>query len=95
MQIPLDAPEILNREFLQVRAKLLEVAASLDRLERAEGQVSDDPRLAQVYEGLAALAHASGGEGDSRAERIQMIFSLPYQPDWKQEFGLCTRPIPS
>jgi hypothetical protein len=38
--IPLDAPEVLNREFLEVRAKILEIAAVLDRIDRAEGAVS-------------------------------------------------------
>ena len=32
MPIPLDAPEVLNREFLEVRARLLHLAAALDRL---------------------------------------------------------------
>jgi hypothetical protein len=35
MPIPLDATEVLNREFLEIRAKLLEIAAALDRLDRA------------------------------------------------------------
>ena len=43
MPIPLDAPEVLQREFLEIRARLLQVAASLDRLGRAEGSVADDP----------------------------------------------------
>ena len=30
MPIPLDAPEVLNREFLEVRAKILEIAAVID-----------------------------------------------------------------
>lgn len=84
MPIPLDAPEVLNREFLPIRAKLLEIGAALDRLGRADGSVSDDHRMQQVH---AALAILSDGDG-SRAERLQLLFSLPYHADWKQTFEL-------
>ena len=40
-----DAPDLLNREFLQIRAKLLELAAAFDRIGRAQGTIVDDPRL--------------------------------------------------
>jgi len=70
---------MLDRQFLEIRAKLLEVAASLDRITRAEGSAEDDPRLAQLREALAMMA---GPEGN-RAERFQMIFSLPYDENWK------------
>ena len=84
MPIPQDAPEVLNREFLPIRAKLLEIGAALDRVDRADGSVSDDHRMQQVQ---AALAILSDGDG-SRAERLQMVFSLPYNTDWKQTFEL-------
>jgi hypothetical protein len=84
MPIPLDAPEVLNREFLPIRAKLLEIGAALDRIDRADGSISDDYRIQQVQ---AALAILSDGDA-SRAERLQMVFSLPYHGDWKQTFEL-------
>ncbi|MGE0607505.1 MAG: hypothetical protein AB7O62_10450 [Pirellulales bacterium] len=74
----LDAPEILNRVYLEIRAKLLEVGASLDRLDRADGLVDDDPRLGRIRQALAILA---AGQPD-RAEQIQLLFSLPYEDDW-------------
>ena len=40
MSLPLSAPEVLSREFLEIRAKILEIAAAFDRLERAAGDVS-------------------------------------------------------
>lgn len=83
MPIPLDAPEVLNREFLEVRARLLQIAASLDRLDRAEGSVDDDPRRAKI---VAALAILCGDEAD-RAERIQLLFSRPYDAHWKDVFA--------
>ena len=82
MPVPIDAAEVLNREFLEIRARLLHVAASLDRLDRAEGSVLDDSRLAKIREALAIL---SAGEAD-RAEKIQLLFSRPYDAGWKAVF---------
>ncbi len=45
MPTPLDAPELLEREFLEIRARLLHIASSFDRMDRAEGSVAADPRL--------------------------------------------------
>jgi len=83
MSIPLDAPEVLNREFLEIRARLLQVAAALDRLDRAEGDMNADARIQKIREGLEIL---SGDEAD-RAERIQLVFSRPYESAWKATFG--------
>ncbi len=83
MPIPLDAPEVLNREFLEIRARLLHVAASLDRLDRAEGSVLGDPRLDKILQAIGILAD---GEAD-RAEKIQLLFSRPYDADWMATLG--------
>lgn len=87
MPIPLDAPEVLDREFLLVRAKLLEIAASLDRIGRAEGQVEGDRRLQLIHDALDVLRQ---GESD-RAEQIQMICSLGYDDQWQEKFDLLPR----
>ena len=83
MPIPLDAPEVLNREFLAVRAKLIEVASVLDRMDRADGSVGKDPRTAGIAEALEVLK----GDSPDRAEQIQLIFSREYEDDWKEQFG--------
>ncbi len=88
MLTPLDAPEILNREFLEVRARLLQVAATLDRLDRAPGDIHGDARRAKIADGLAILASA----GDDRAERLQLLFSLPFDPEWKHGASFPKRP---
>jgi hypothetical protein len=86
MPIPLDAPEVLNREFLEVRARLLHLAASLDRLSRAAGDVAGDPRLEKIQAAFNILESAEG----NRAERIQLLFSRPYEPAWRDQFDLPT-----
>ena len=77
------ADAVLERVYLEVRAKLLEVGALLDRIERSEGagQLAGDQRLQQFQETLAILQ----SPGTDRAERIQMLFSDPYVPNWKRK----------
>ena len=79
MMITLAASEVLDREFLGVRARLIELAATLDRLERSEGSVTGDPRAEQVRKALRILAD----DGTQRAEKVQLVFSLPYREDWR------------
>lgn len=76
---PLAASRILDEQFLAVRSKLLDLAATLDRLDRAtaDGNASaldSDSRIEQISEALQRLLVA----GPGRAEEIQLIFSLPY-----------------
>ena len=78
------AQAVLDREFLAVRAKMLEIAAALDRMDRGEGAPLSDPRLDQIRRGLAILT----GQAGSRAEQIQMLFSLPYDHQWKTKIGV-------
>ena len=79
---PLSANKALDAYFLEARAKLLDLAAILDRVGRGAGAggVGDDPRLVRVRQALEVLADESGG----RAERIQKIFSLDYDPTWER-----------
>jgi hypothetical protein len=82
MPIPLDAPEVLNREFPEIRARLLQLAAALDRMDRATGSPEADGRRQKVREALQILLES----GPDRAERMQLLFSLPYDADWKKGF---------
>ena len=84
MSKPLNASDVLNREFLEVRARLLQVAAALDRLDRAAGSVADDPRLQNIHRVLEVLRSAS----PKRAEQVQMIFSRPYSSGWRESFEI-------
>ena len=82
--MPPHASEVLDQQWLTVRARLIEVAAALDRIDRAEGSVAEDPRMKQIGQSLALLADEHG----SRAEQLQMVFSLPYQPEWRERYGV-------
>ena len=83
MSIPLDAPEVLEREFLGVRARLLEVGATLDRIDRAAGKVERDPRIELIRQALDVLSRPEG----ERAEQIQLLFSLEYDDGWQERFA--------
>jgi hypothetical protein len=76
--------EVFEQEFLPIRAKLLEVAASLDRLDRASGTLTSESRRAQVRAAIQALLQP----GDDRAEQIQLIFSRPFEDDWRDKFRM-------
>ena len=84
MPIPMTAKQILDREFLETRCKILEIAAALDRLARAEGSVDSDTRMTLIREALQVLM----SDADDRAEQVQMVFSRRYEPNWREKFGL-------
>ena len=79
--------EVLEQEFLPIRAKILEVASALDRLDRASGSVASDARRAQVQAAIQVLLRPE----DDRAEQIQLIFSRPYRDDWREKLGVGRR----
>ncbi|MCS7045351.1 MAG: hypothetical protein NZO58_03240 [Gemmataceae bacterium] len=79
---PLSAVKALDAYFLEARARILDLAAILDRIGRGAGAeaVDSDPRLMKIRKALEVLQDQSGG----RAERIQQIFSLEYDPQWEK-----------
>ena len=80
------AIQILDREYLEIRGKILEIAASLDRLNRAEGDVQGDPRVSLLQEALQVLT----SDQKDRAEQVQMICSREYDEHWRDKFELFT-----
>ncbi|EMI57662.1 hypothetical protein [Rhodopirellula sallentina] len=88
------ASTILNESYLETRAKLLEVAAIFDRIDRAGVEPSrrgceeltgeDAMRREQLSQAVRILLDDSA----NRAEQIQQLFSREYNPDWRAAFGL-------
>ncbi len=90
MSRPRDVAAVLDRDFLDSRSRILDLAASLDRLDRAPGRSADHPpdrRLAQLRQALEALLEP----GPGRAETVQRLFSLEYDPDWRAKAKLAPR----
>ena len=79
---PLPSRAALDAYFLEARCKLLDLAAILDRIGRGDGsaELENDPRLARIRQALEVLHD----ESDGRAEHIQQIFSLDYDPKWER-----------
>lgn len=69
---PMTRTEVADRYFLEHRAKLLDLAAFLDRLDRAQGD-SDDMRVAALRDAIRILDDG----GADRARRILEHFSDP------------------
>jgi len=84
MLTPMPAADVLDREFLEIRAKILQVAASFDRIVRGEGDVAGDSRMKLVCEALDVLQ----GDASDRAEQVQLIFSRQYDDSWRGTFGI-------
>lgn len=71
---PLDQRAIIDRYFLEHRTKILDIAAFLDRVDRASDcNANDDFRLRAFRVALHALTGATG----SRVEAVQLILSDP------------------
>lgn len=64
-----DRQQLLDLYFIEARSKLVDVAAFLDRLERASGQA--DFRLNAFEKALTELSK----EGKNRAERVLLALS--------------------
>ena len=69
---PLTRSQLIDEYFIENRTKLLDIAAYLDRLDRA-GAAGSDFRMEAFARAVDALRSA----GSSRIERAQLIFSDP------------------
>jgi hypothetical protein len=71
---PMTGRELIDEYFIENRTKLLDIAAFLDRLDRAsDGGAGRDFRMQAFQEALQVLCGAS----PARITQIQMIFSDP------------------
>ena len=81
-----DAIRVLDHDFLETRCKILEIAATLDRIDRAPARHGEqpDPRLSQLRQAVEALLEP----GPGRSETVQHIFSLEYDPNWRERMNV-------
>jgi hypothetical protein len=78
------ACDVFDQEFLPMRAKILEVAAALDRIDRSEGSLTNDPRRTQIQSSIQVLLRPD----DDRAEQVQLIFSRQYDHHWRENLQM-------
>jgi len=74
----------MEQEFLPLRAKILEIAAGLDRLDRAAGDGHRDSRRQRLEQAIQLLLD----DAPSRAEQVQLLFSLEYDERWRDQFNI-------
>lgn len=72
----LNAGQVLDNYFLETRSMLLEIAATLDRYDRAssndaEGGMVMDSRLEKIYDSLAMLS-----QPQPRSDRSEALLNL-------------------
>ncbi len=80
----MNAADVLEREYLEMRALILQLAASMDRVQRSKSPAADQEKMEQLRLGFQILL----SEQDDRANLVQMLFSNPYSQQWAQEFAL-------
>jgi hypothetical protein len=76
----LTAKQVVDKYFLETRCMLVEIAATLDRLDRAaerqtNGQPYQDDRVELIRKSLAFLADKKSGP--HRSEKLLLMFSDP------------------
>lgn len=89
---PLTRKELVDEYFIENRTRLLEIAAFLDRLDRADAAAAgQDFRIRAFTDALAGLSQGAG-----RLDRLQLLFSDPTTDplgalDRKSAFGAYDR----
>ena len=66
--------DYLESQYLEMRARILSLAADLDRIERADGGsslIESDARIQKLRRGIKLVLD----ERATRAEKVQMLFS--------------------
>lgn len=75
---------VLDREYLDIRSKILQLAAALDRIQRHDQTANTDARMDLIEKGIQILLD----RGENRAERVQLVFSRPYDEKWQTTFEM-------
>ena len=78
------AEKVLSEELFIARSKILDLAATLDRLERADGSLEALHQLKLLEQGMEILLD----DQSDKAKRVQLLMSRPYDPDWRKNYGL-------
>ncbi len=76
--------QVLEEELLPLRAKLLEVAATLDRIDRSDAPTAAPETMATIRSAIETLLRP----GTNRAEQVQLLFSRCYDATWRESFEI-------
>jgi len=83
------AQQVIADEFLIARAKILELAATLDRIERSSGDVEDSKQMNLLAQGMHILCD----EEVDKAKRVQLLMSRQYDPQWQHTMSIARKGV--
>ncbi|MEQ1825081.1 MAG: hypothetical protein ABL921_04020 [Pirellula sp.] len=78
------ARQVVADEFLIARAKILELAATLDRIERSSGDTEDSKQMNLLIQGMNILCD----DEVDKAKRVQLLMSRDYDPEWQRNLNV-------
>ena len=78
------AQQIVAEDFMIARARIVELAATLDRIERAAGDVNDSKSMLRLVQGMHILCD----DEVEKAKRVQLLMSRQYDPQWQTQMSL-------
>ena len=78
------AEQIVSDEFMIARAKILELAATLDRIERATGDVDGSRSMQLLVQGMNILCD----DEVEKVKRVQLLMSRQYEPQWQSHMAM-------
>jgi len=78
------AEQIVSDEFMIARAKILELAATLDRIERATGDVDGSRLMQLLVQGMNILCD----DEVEKVKRVQLLMSRQYEPQWQSHMAM-------
>jgi hypothetical protein len=83
------AAQVIADEFLIARAKILELAATLDRIERSSGDIADSKQMNLLAQGMHILCD----EEFDKAKRVQLLMSRHYDPQWQHTMSIAKKGV--
>lgn len=78
------AQQIVAEDFMIARARIVELAATLDRIERATGDVVDSKNMQLLMQGMHILCD----DEVEKAKRVQLLMSRQYDPQWQTQMSI-------
>jgi len=78
------ADKIVVDEFMIARSKIVELAATLDRIERANGDVDDSKQMQLLINGMQILCD----DEVEKTKRVQLLMSRQYDPQWQSHMSI-------
>ena len=78
------AQQIVLEDFMIARARIVELAATLDRIERATGDVDDSKNMQLLMQGMHILCD----DEVEKAKRVQLLMSRQYDPHWQAQMSI-------